>query len=353
MPRDVTIWMKFSMEPKLNERYDIALSSHHFFIMGDLNFRTRFPESTEENSSVQQALALVEQEYFATLYDNHDELIQGMAHGDLLVDFQTLPCHFHPTFKVQREAGFVYKEQRTPSYTDRILYRSANKDYLKPLAYEPCPGFCTSDHKPIRGAYAITPNKAANAMVPKEDQTPGSYKIKFHSMSCSDLPALDVTGTSDPYILLTWDYIDVLPTGPKQEGVIMKWTSPGSRQWPKTQFLSRTLNPEFKGEELEISINSPVPAEGLLYVTVMDYDLHSQDDLMCTLPMTFCDLVAHLKTDESSTQVELQDRPLLRNGKYYGKVSLTLDIEKSNQPIAIDTKSGDKGCLSWLCGCLK
>eukprot|EP00523_Entomoneis_sp_CCMP467_P011212 CAMPEP_0168730494 /NCGR_PEP_ID=MMETSP0724-20121128/6760_1 /TAXON_ID=265536 /ORGANISM="Amphiprora sp., Strain CCMP467" /LENGTH=658 /DNA_ID=CAMNT_0008777435 /DNA_START=171 /DNA_END=2147 /DNA_ORIENTATION=- len=343
--------------------YDVALSSHHLFVLGDLNFRTRFAvhrnettttqrksssttktvqpddngtndDDKEPPSSVDRALALVEQQDYKKLYYQHDELIAGIAKGELLVDFDTLPCNFPPTFKVLREKGFHYKPQRTPSYTDRILYRSANKQYLKPLAYEPCPDFATSDHKPLRGAYAITPNAVLTRQF-RQTEPPGSYRIAFSQMACRNLPALDVTGTSDPYIMLTWEFVDVLATDREHKNLLMRWTSSGDRKWPKTQFLSRTLNPTFTGEELELSINGPVPAEALLFITVMDYDLHSADDLMCALPINFRDLVGGDQVrynKHNRATIQYTDKPLLHNGKYSGTITVTIDITKSNQP---------------------
>ena len=47
---------------------------------------------------------------------------------------------------------------RAHSYTDRILWKSADglAGDIFPLFYEPCPGFVTSDHKPIRGGFNVT-----------------------------------------------------------------------------------------------------------------------------------------------------------------------------------------------------
>lgn len=66
-----------------------------------------------------------------------------------------------PTFKVERGAGYKYKENRTPSYTDRILWRTGDQLEKKvvPLAYEPIGDYVTSDHKPIRGAFEIQLNR--------------------------------------------------------------------------------------------------------------------------------------------------------------------------------------------------
>jgi hypothetical protein len=74
---------------------------------------------------VERALALVESKDYEGL--NHlDELYKGIKNGDLLHGFETLPCLFHPTFKVECELGFVDKKQRTPSYTDYILFKSSD-----------------------------------------------------------------------------------------------------------------------------------------------------------------------------------------------------------------------------------
>lgn len=68
---------------------------------------------------------------------------------------------FTPTFKMERGPGYKYKAQRTPSYTDRILWRTGHKlgKNITPLSYEPIDDFVTSDHKPIRGAFEVQLNR--------------------------------------------------------------------------------------------------------------------------------------------------------------------------------------------------
>ncbi|KAL7572370.1 hypothetical protein ACA910_021580 [Epithemia clementina (nom. ined.)] len=331
---------------KTHDRYDVTLSSHHLFVMGDLNFRTRFPEQKESSSTtVDQALALIQKGNFEELY-KYDELQAGIRRGDLLSGFETLPCHFNPTFKVLRQPGFVYKEQRTPSYTDRILYRSSVKGLLKPLVYEPCPDFASSDHKPIRGAFAITPNTSANKNKTKSKKEPKhSYHLKFRKMSCSDLPSMDVIGKSDPYIMLTWDFVKIASDF-KQRG-LMRWTSSSNQQWPKTKYLSDTDNPVYEGVELNLFLNGPVGVEAMLYAAVMDYDMNSKDDLIATLPINLRELVAQLPAGQTKTQVQI-DQPLLKYGKESGKIKLTIEIEKSDTPIAIEDSVVKGGCCSAL-----
>jgi hypothetical protein len=142
---------------------------------------------------VKCALELVEKKGYAGLYQ-FDELHKGIMNGDLLHGFETLPCLFPPSFKVQREPGFVYKQQRTPSYTDRILFKSAEGlgRLLKPLAYEPCVDFITSDHKPIRGAFSIIPNDEIRPLRIKEKLSVTLSEIQGQAWPCRSICDVDV-----------------------------------------------------------------------------------------------------------------------------------------------------------------
>jgi len=55
--------------------------------------------------------------------------------------------------------GGAYHPARLPSYTDRILTRSLPglKEDLTCVLYESCPLFMSSDHKPVRACFEITP----------------------------------------------------------------------------------------------------------------------------------------------------------------------------------------------------
>ena len=116
--------------------YDSSLACHHMFVMGDLNYRTRVPASitaavtglsslsssaaadkkkAEHAATVQLILGMVQAGDFQTLY-SYDELPVGIRNKEVLCNFQTLPCHFNPTFKMLRAEGFQYKQQRVPRY---------------------------------------------------------------------------------------------------------------------------------------------------------------------------------------------------------------------------------------------
>lgn len=286
------------------------------FIMGDLHFRTRIPgiaSSDDKEASIQKALELVHKKDFETLY-SYDELQADIDKKEVLVDFQTLPCHFNSTFKVKREAGFKYKTQQTPSFTDRILYRSAIPGSLVPLAYEPCPLFTTSNRKPIRGAFWIITNTTidanaqqqapvANSASSATAAAPCSYTLKFHKMACTDLPAMDVMGTSDPYNMIPWnnDAAPIAMTYIHEDGSLPYREPSKSGGFLKTKPVKRTKNPVFKLEQFSLSFNGPVPAEAMLYVTVMDWDITSKDDWIGSIPINLLDLVSQLSNNNNNT----------------------------------------------------
>jgi hypothetical protein len=186
--------LKEATNSVISKKIDVATSSHHVFIIGDLNFRTKFSDDTPLEENVKRAASMIAAGDFAGLY-GFDELANGLSKGDLLVDFKTLPCNFPPTFKVRRETGFIFSEQRTPSYTDRILFKSAVglTSNLKPLAYEPCAEFITSDHKPIRGAFSVIPNETMDVF-----EVAGEYELVFENMKAFNVKAESRMGCQIP-----------------------------------------------------------------------------------------------------------------------------------------------------------
>lgn len=148
-------------------KYDMSLKSHFMFVLGDLNFRTEIA-----NLDKQEHRALVDDYIYNKNWrelNKADELFRALRDKDMAVGFRTLPCYFPPTFKVQRGEGFVYVDNRRPSYTDRILWKCGDllDSKVVPTAYEPVEQFVTSDHKPIRGAFEIELNQFVKLREPR------------------------------------------------------------------------------------------------------------------------------------------------------------------------------------------
>ncbi|XP_053474005.1 phosphatidylinositol polyphosphate 5-phosphatase type IV isoform X2 [Ictalurus furcatus] len=136
---------------KPDPNLDVTTQYDVVFCFGDFNFRL-----TEDRESV-----------MATLYhhtgDNmdvllqHDQLSKEMDKGSVFRGFREAPIHFTPTYKFNMGCD-VYdtsSKHRTPSYTDRILYRSKKKKDIKVIQYDSCPTIKTSDHRPVMGTFQV------------------------------------------------------------------------------------------------------------------------------------------------------------------------------------------------------
>lgn len=307
----------------LNKNLDIATSSHHVFVFGDLNFRTKFGDEKQHDDNVKRALNMIENKDFSSLY-KFDELQAALAAGDLLVNFNTLPCNFPPTFKVHREPGVLYTLQRTPSYTDRILYKSAPglNSNVQPIAYEPCVDFYTSDHKPIRGAFTIIPNEKLGAT-----RVIGEYRLVFEKMMCTNLPAGDMDGLSDPYIVFLWDSKYV--TAKKQsffDKLRALWTK---QNWPRTPFISKTLNPDWGDVQVSLVLKDClVGSDEMLYACVFDYDAIGKDTCLGVLALNLRALITMQEGDsEKITEV---DQTLESEGNPAGNIKFHVRVKKSH-----------------------
>jgi phosphatidylinositol-3,4,5-trisphosphate 5-phosphatase 2 len=295
---------------------DLALASHHMFVCGDLNFRTKFDGvDNSHDDNVRRAGELIEAKDWKSLY-SFDELHKGILGGDLLVGFNTLPCDFNPTFKVNRCEGFDYKDQRTPSYTDRILFKSSPglHENIKQLTYEPCVDFITSDHKPVRGAFSIVPNDMIRPL-----EIPGKYRIEFTQLECENLPIAD-TASSDPYILFVWDMAELQEEGRNRLSVMNR-----KKGFPATSFKSKTLNPKWPNKKISlVTSGQEMTFDTMLFLVVYDFDFMSDDDILGTLPLNINHLLT-MKPGETTKELTFNS-PLERYGKYEGRIKFKLEV---------------------------
>lgn len=276
---------------------DVTLSSHHCFLFGDLNFRVCLPSTLSEIERLGELIRLVDNKMWNKLMD-YDELNQALRSGNLLVSFRTLPCNFPPTFKVERGYGFVYKSERTPSYTDRILWRSTSglEGMVKPFLYEPCPNYTTSDHKPIRGAFELETNSVPHNRGGSSMRYIGrsitnlctgfnNVKIVISNLQCKNLEGMDLINRScNPFILFA-----VQPKGLlRREGHFLKrqFTSSSLKRgngWPMTKHKKGDLNPNWSGKHFELNLMQTEDSRldgALLYFIVFNHDITSQDNMI-------------------------------------------------------------------------
>ncbi len=151
-----------------------------------------------------------------------DELNRELAAGRVLCGFKALQPNFPPTFKrVQNMAiphansltgrssprsnnkNFLvfsdrnsdlgvavnlktlsyYRDNRLPSYTDRILYKSLPgfRHHLEVNAFESCEDVLISDHKPVRASFNLQTTPGPAGIVINKDGI-GSFELRLSQL---------------------------------------------------------------------------------------------------------------------------------------------------------------------------
>ncbi|XP_027622069.1 72 kDa inositol polyphosphate 5-phosphatase [Tupaia chinensis] len=137
--------------PYRSSTADVTTRFDEVFWFGDFNFRLSGGRATVE-ALLQQGL-----EVGVPALLQHDQLLREMRKGSVFKGFQEPDIHFPPSYKfdVGKDTYDSTSKQRTPSYTDRVLYKSRHKGDICPLKYASCPGIKTSDHRPVYGLFRV------------------------------------------------------------------------------------------------------------------------------------------------------------------------------------------------------
>ncbi|KAK2506963.1 hypothetical protein MC885_006558 [Smutsia gigantea] len=130
---------------------DVTTRFDGVFWFGDFNFRLSGGRGAVE--------AILRQDLGDTVPAllQHDQLTREMKKGSIFKGFQEPDIHFLPSYKfdIGKDSYDSTSKQRTPSYTDRIMYRSRHKDDICPVKYSSCPVIKTSDHRPVYGLFRV------------------------------------------------------------------------------------------------------------------------------------------------------------------------------------------------------
>eukprot|EP00980_Cylindrotheca_fusiformis_P014268 scaffold3788_cov72-Cylindrotheca_fusiformis.AAC.1 len=95
--------------------------------------------------------------------------------------------------------------------------------------------------------------------------------------------------------------------------------------WPRTNHVSRSLNPEWKDETIVVHADNPAIHTGaLLHVIVVDYDAVGKDDFMCASSLSVSELIPGNHNGKKTLSI---DRPLIREGQVAGRIVFNIDIE--------------------------
>lgn len=131
-----------------------ALAAYDLVIwLGDLNYRVDLDAGA--------TAAAIDRGDLAALLAA-DQLRHERAAGNAFQGFQEGRICFRPTFKLQPHST-AYNETRTPSFTDRILWRQPAKPQMQQqnaiscelTAYESIPFVDSSDHRPVTAMFRL------------------------------------------------------------------------------------------------------------------------------------------------------------------------------------------------------
>ncbi|KAG8518657.1 LOW QUALITY PROTEIN: Protein transport protein Sec16A [Galemys pyrenaicus] len=146
LPRNVP-----DTSPYRSDAADVTTRFDGVFWFGDFNFRLSGGRVAVD-AILKQGLRTDVQALL-----RRDQLTREMRKGSVFKGFQEADIHFLPSYKfdVGKDAYDTSSKQRTPSYTDRVLYRSRHKDDICAVRYSSCPGLRTSDHRPVYGLFRV------------------------------------------------------------------------------------------------------------------------------------------------------------------------------------------------------
>lgn len=133
--------------PSTNSNKDASSRYDSVFWMGDFNFRVDGDVLLVENM-------LEFQNSYLEKILRCDQLLQLIDEDKIFRGFQEGRIVFPPTYKFDVKNN-SYNKLRTPSYTDRILFRSKRKNCITCTYYNCVSKVNVSDHKPVFGIYEV------------------------------------------------------------------------------------------------------------------------------------------------------------------------------------------------------
>jgi len=312
--------------------------------VGDLNFRLDLGLASEEHKKALDGLAkekiaeysrkvvmpLLDDENWSELW-KLDELHHIIEAGKVLAGFSEGKYSFAPTFKV--EVFFTgYNPERTPSYCDRVLWRSmpALKDDVQQLSLMPCLDVLTSDHKPVCSTFTVKTNASVPPVAEKERESTCPV-IVISDLKAKDLLSADANGKSDPYIVF------------RSEGVI---EHDSANKGPKTNKKFGTLDPHWKDEDvpaLQCQINDrEALSRSSLQLVLFDWDAMNENDLLGFVALSLADLM-------DGSEVKFKEN-VICFGKHHGTIEgkIRLAWPEDGRTTVTRKKAKDESCCTLM-----
>ncbi|CAM4756399.1 unnamed protein product [Rotaria magnacalcarata] len=127
---------------------DITKSCDCVLWAGDMNFRI--------DISHDQVLELCKEQNYKEILVKDEFRLSQTNPNHIYAAFKEADIEFPPTYKYDlRYDDDIYAKQRTPSYTDRILYRDKPTSLIECTQYKSVAGVKHSDHKPVLAHFRV------------------------------------------------------------------------------------------------------------------------------------------------------------------------------------------------------
>lgn len=137
--------------PYRSSSSDVTTRFDEVFWFGDFNFRLNKDRETvdsilNQNPETDMSKLLA-----------YDQLTSEMSRGSIFKGFQEADICFRPSYKfdIGKDSYDTTSKQRTPSYTDRVVFRSRYRDDIHAVKYSSCPVIKTSDHRPVFALFRV------------------------------------------------------------------------------------------------------------------------------------------------------------------------------------------------------
>ncbi|ODV73396.1 phosphatidylinositol-3-/phosphoinositide 5-phosphatase INP53 CYBJADRAFT_162771 [Cyberlindnera jadinii NRRL Y-1542] len=205
------------------------------FWIGDLNYRIALT-----SDEVRRRIEKGDFEYLM----KYDQLTEEIRSNRAFAGYSEPSLNFNPTYKYDKGTSRYDSSEkfRTPSWTDRIIYKS---ETVKPLAYSSSDGVVFSDHKPVYAAY-----KAKVEFIDEEK------KLKLSKDIYDKYKAIHVESST----------ISLVDLGNSQVDTKVHHTQPNfldadddDEYKPKLPDRNAALSPHISSEVLTPRRNSPKP----------------------------------------------------------------------------------------------
>ncbi len=348
--RNENIWEILQEARTADKDLDALIQHDYVFWMGDLNYRVDLntargeampPKKGEGHKKHwDEVKNFVDKKNYKPLL-KADQLIREQKNGEIFKGFVEAPITYQPTFKVQRQKGISYKEQRAPSYCDRILWRSqpwAGNDTVVPEKVEPLEKVSTSDHKPVRGIYKINFVPKLSYSNVTENSIVAHLNIK--KVRGFKLTASDIGGTSDPYLKFRLFPENTLVM-PKTE--LRKLNS---------SYKSANLNPNYAKKDLPTLVTKCQTVDELcnvvLYMGFWDYDSLDADDELGGVCLHLKPYLKNVKLGKKSV-INIKDAAISLYGKKLAShlsCEIEIDWQKMIQSKQPEQGYANQGCCS-------